>query len=239
MKNNNLIKVAILCGGRGKRLGKITKKIPKPLVRLEKKTILEHKVDYYSKQGIKNYIFCTGYKSDLIKSYLKNKYKNSIFSDSGLNAGILKRLFEARQYFEENTILSYGDTLARINFKNLLLKHKKSKALLTIVVAPIKNPFGIVNSNKVGKVLNFNEKPILNHFIGYGIFKKNIFNYLNKRIINQKNGKGIVLAIKNLSKRKLVNVYKFNGLQLTVNSPSELKSAGLKLKKYFTFNEVL
>lgn len=238
-KDENIVKVAILCGGKGKRLGKITKKIPKPLVRLGKKTILEHKINYYSQQGIKDYIFCTGYKGEIIKNYLQNKYKNSVFLNSGLNAGILKRLFQARNHFKTNTILSYGDTLAKINFKDLLSKHKKSKALVTIVVAPIKNPFGIVNSNKRSKAISFDEKPILNHFIGYGVFKKNIFKYLNKRIINQKNGKGIVLAIKKLSKRRLVNVYKFKGLQLTVNSPSELKSASLKLRKYFTFHDVL
>ncbi len=230
-------KIVVLCGGKGKRLGKITKKIPKPLVKVGKKSIMEHKLNYYSKQGFKDYIFCTGYKGNILKIFLKNKCKEPIFSNSGIKAGILKRLYNAKRHFNSPTILSYGDTLAKINLKDLLNKHKQSKALITIVVAPIRNPFGLVVWNKSGKVTNFNEKPILNHFIGYGVFEPNIFDFINKKIINKNDGEGIVLAIKKLAKRKLVNVYKFKGLQLTVNSQNELKNANLKFRKYFTFNE--
>ena len=46
-------------------------------------------------------------------------------------------------------------------------------------------------------------------------------------------------AIQKLISKKLVNVYKFKGLQLTVNSPSELKEAKKKIGKYFTFDEIL
>ena len=71
----------------------------------------------------------------------------------------------ARKSIKGSTIISYGDTLARINFRDLIKKHKKSKAVLSIVVAPIQNPFGLVNWNAKGKATNFNEKPVLNHFI--------------------------------------------------------------------------
>ena len=54
-------KIIILCGGRGKRLGNITKKIPKPLVKIGKISIIEHKLNYYKKQGLENFIFCIGY----------------------------------------------------------------------------------------------------------------------------------------------------------------------------------
>ena len=55
-------KIIILCGGRGKRLGKLTDKIPKPLVKIGKLTIIEHKLNYYKKQGFEDFIFCLGYK---------------------------------------------------------------------------------------------------------------------------------------------------------------------------------
>ena len=131
--------------------------------------------------------------------------------------------------------MSYGDTLAKINFRDLLRKHKKSKAVLSIVVAPIQNPFGVVNWNKKGKLVEFREKPVLNHFIGYAVIEPNFFNYINNSVINQKNGKGMVNAIQKLILKRMVNVYKFKGLQLTVNSPNELKEAKEKIGKYFTF----
>ena len=232
-------KILILCGGRGKRLGNITKKIPKPLVKVGKKTIIEQKIKYYSQQGFKNYIFCIGYKGKILKKFIIKKCKKPIFSDGGIKSGILKRIYLAKKFINEPTIISYGDTLAKINFNDLLKKHKKSKAALTIVVAPIKNPFGIVNWNPKGKLIEFKEKPVLNHFIGYAVFDPKIFKYLNKKTINMSDGQGIVKAIQQLILRKLVYVYKFNGLQLTVNSKSELKDANIKFKEYFTFNDIL
>ena len=110
---------------------------------------------------------------------------------------------------------------------------------MSLVAAPIQNPFGILNWNSKGKVIRFDEKPTLNHFIGYAVIEPNIFKYLNKKIINLKNGKGIVIAIKTLISKKLVNVYKYKGLQLTINSANELKEARNKIGKYFTFDEIL
>ena len=52
-----------------------------------------------------------------------------------------------------------------------------------------------------------------------------------------RNGKGMVEAIKHLIKKKEVNIYTFNNLQVTINSPEELKNAKLNYKKYFTLNE--
>ena len=106
-----------------------------------------------------------------------------------------------------------------------------------MVVAPIQNPFGLISWNRKGKVSQFEEKPTLNHFIGYAVIEPNIFNYLEKRIINLENGKGMVKAIQKLISKKLVNVYKYKGLQLTVNSHNELKEARTKIGKYFTFDE--
>ena len=55
-------------------------------------------------------------------------------------------------------------------------------------------------------------------------------------LINSKNGIGMVRAIKHLVSKRLVNVYKYNGLQLTVNSVSELREARNKIGKYVTFS---
>ena len=230
-------KILILCGGKGRRLENITKKIPKPLVKIGKKTIIEQKINYYAKQGFKDYIFCIGYKGEILKKFLKKKCKNPIFSNGGIKTGILKRIFLAKKCINTPTIISYGDTLAKINFKNLLTKHNKSKATLTIVIAPIKNPFGIINCNSKGELTQFQEKPILNHFIGYAVFDPKIFKFLDKKTINMENGKGMVKAIQKLILKKMVYVYKFNGLQLTVNSKKELIDANIKFNKYFTYNE--
>ena len=228
-------KIIIVCGGKGKRLGKITKLRPKPLIKVGDKTIIEHKINYYKSQGINKFIFCTGYKAKLIKNFLVRKVPGAVFSNAGLNSGILKRIFSIRSHIKDNTIISYGDTLAKIDFKDLMIKHKNSKCLLTIVVAPIQNPFGLVKWNIKNKVLSFEEKPILNHYIGYAVFSPKLFDKIKNQIVNMKDGKGVIECIKYLIKKKQVNVYKFKNLQITINSPEELKYARLNYKKYFTF----
>ncbi len=227
-------KMIILCGGRGKRMGKITETIPKPLIKVRNKPIIEHKIRYYKTQGVKNFIFCLGYKSRQLKKFLLRKTVNSIYHDAGLNAGILKRIFLVKENITDNTIISYGDTLAKINFKDLIKKHVSSRCLMTIVAAPIQNPFGLINWDRKGKAVSFKEKPTLNHFIGYSVISPNFFNRVNKSIINLKDGKGIIQAIKYLIKTKQVNIYKFKKLQVTINSQEELKYARLNYKKYFT-----
>jgi len=72
-----------------------------------------------------------------------------------------------------------------------------------------------------------------NHLDLNGIKKAS---YLSKSLIKSKNGIGMVRAIKHLVSKRLVNVYKYNGLQLTVNSVSELREARNKIGKYVTFS---
>ncbi len=231
---NQKYKMIIVCGGRGRRMGNLTNKTPKPLIKIGGKTIIEHKIRYYKTQRLNDFIFCLGYKSKLIKKFLIKKLPKSIFHDGGINSGILKRIFLVKKYIKDHTIISYGDTLAQINFKNLIKSHKRSKCLMTIVAAPIQNPFGLLNWNKKGKAIFFNEKPILNHYIGYAVISPNFFNKISNQIVNLKDGDGIVKVIKYLIKKREVNIYKFNDLQVTINSPEELKHARLNYKKYFT-----
>ena len=162
MKKNKIKnKMIILCGGKGKRMGEFTKNIPKPMIKIGKHAIIEHKIKYYQSEGINNFVFCLGFKSKKLKDFLKKKIKaNNSYNNGGIKSGILKRIYLVRKEITEVSLISYGDTLAKINFKDLILNHKKSKCPLTIVVAPIQNPFGLVKWDKNGKVKNFDEKMV-------------------------------------------------------------------------------
>ena len=135
-----------MCGGRGKRLGKLTENLPKPLIKIGDKTILELKLRNYIQQGFNNFILCVGYKGDLIKEAVKQFGLTGVFkfSDEGEPAGILKRLYMAKDLFDERIIVTYGDTHTDINLLQLYESHIKSDNEATIVVAPIQNPFGLV-----------------------------------------------------------------------------------------------
>ena len=70
----------ILCGGRGRRMGKLTISIPKPMVKIGKSSIIEHKIKYYQSQGIENFTICLGYKSKILKKHLLKKKNLNGFS---------------------------------------------------------------------------------------------------------------------------------------------------------------
>ena len=70
------MKAMILSGGRGKRLRPVTDTIPKPLIKINGKPLIEWKINYLKKFGIKDIIICSGYKGNQIKNYIKKK-KNS------------------------------------------------------------------------------------------------------------------------------------------------------------------
>ena len=65
------MKICILCGGKGSRLRPQIEEIPKTLVKLNVKPILEHTINFYSKKGYKKFILCIGYKGELIIDYIK------------------------------------------------------------------------------------------------------------------------------------------------------------------------
>ena len=100
------IPIIILCGGRGKRLGKLSRKIPKALVKVGNKSLLKLKLNFYRLSGIKKFFVCIGYKGDLIKKHLSN-YSNVVFSNSGERAGILKRIYDVLKKIKQPSIISY------------------------------------------------------------------------------------------------------------------------------------
>ena len=71
------MKVVILAGGKGLRLSEKTKSIPKPLVEVNNKPIIEHIISYFSKFGLEDFYIMLGYKSNLIKSFFVNYYNNN------------------------------------------------------------------------------------------------------------------------------------------------------------------
>ncbi len=68
-----MTKVVILAGGLGTRLSEYTKKIPKPMVKINNKPILVHIMEHYSSYGFNNFYIALGYKGKVIKNYFKNK----------------------------------------------------------------------------------------------------------------------------------------------------------------------
>lgn len=231
--------IAVLCGGKGRRLGEIAEKLPKPLVKIGKKTILEMKLCDYLRQGFKRFVICIGYKGDLIREAVKDfgLSGNCEFSDAGEPAGILNRLYAARDLFGRRVIITYGDTYTDLDLSALLKTHDDSDNEATIVAAPIHHPFGLVEFNEEGKALSFREKPVLNYYIGYAVFNRSAFDMVSKEVIELPDGEGLVAFYKALMEARKLGVFYHKGLQITFNTEDELKLAKEKILSFYTARE--
>ena len=93
-KIKNSLSVIILCGGVGQRLRPLTGKVPKPLIKIKNKAIIEYIINHFLKYKINNIIIVTGYKHKLLKKFINKKYKNKKIRilDTGLKTEIIKRV---------------------------------------------------------------------------------------------------------------------------------------------------
>ena len=175
------MKVVILAGGFGTRLSEYTDTIPKPMVPIGNKPIIEHIMDIYSSYGHKEFFIALGYKGDEIKNYFKNFKKDWKINliDTGsdtLTGGRLKRL---EKYLSNETFLmTYGDGISNINIDQLIKFHEKHKKMFTISAVRPPARFGSL-SLKGSDVIKFKEKKQLGEsWINGGFFVINP-NFLN------------------------------------------------------------
>lgn len=160
--NNFNMKVVILAGGKGTRISEYTKLIPKPMVQIGQKPILEHIINYYMKFGFKDFLIAGGYKSSIIKAYFKKKKISANINviNTGLESLTGKRLLKLSKELNKTFMLTYGDGLSNVNLKELLKFHKKNKKKITVTAVHPPARFGELEiSNKL--VTQFQEKPQL------------------------------------------------------------------------------
>ena len=142
IKMSENMKVVILCGGIGSRLAEETKLIPKPMVKLDRKPIVEHIINIYKFYGFKEFILATGYKSEIIEKYFKKK-KGIKCIFTGLETSTGGRILRLKKFFRKDEVflLTYGDGVTNHNINKSLsfhLKHKKI-ATLTSVKPPARS----------------------------------------------------------------------------------------------------
>lgn len=156
------MKVVILAGGKGTRISEYTKILPKPMIKIGTKPILEHIINYYIKFGFKDFIIATGYKHNIIKNYFKNKnlYAKIKVINTGVKTLTGSRLKRLSRELNETFMLTYGDGLTNLNLNKLLKFHIKSKRKITLTAVHPPARFGELSL--IGnRVISFEEKPQL------------------------------------------------------------------------------
>lgn len=160
------IKALILCGGLGTRLRPLTHVIPKPLLPLGKRPILEHQIRFLQKNGIKNIVLATGYKREMIWKYFSTAKLESfnvsieyIVEKKALGTG--GGIKNASSKLDSTFLVLNGDIiLDSLDIKKLVNFHKKQAGIGTILLKKVPDPsrYGVVRLQD-NQITAFIEKP--------------------------------------------------------------------------------
>jgi len=202
------MKVVILCGGLGTRLREETEFRPKPMVEIGSRPILWHIMKIYAHSGFRDFVLCLGYRGNTIKEYFLNyeamnndftislgrnsriEYRNDhreqdfqvTLADTGLNTmtgGRVKRI--AKYIDEDQFMLTYGDGVGNVDMTALLDFHRKHGKLATVTTINPSSRFGMIESNSIGRVVQFEEKPRTSAraSAGYFVLDRRVLDYID------------------------------------------------------------
>ena len=170
------MKAVILAGGLGTRLRPLTFSIPKPLVPVNGKPLLDLCIERLAHHSFHELIFCTGYLSDLIEAFVGDGSKWNIkphftketkaLGTAG-PIGLIRNIFEANEDF----LLLNGDVVTSLDFAAMMKHHKENKNDITVGYTNFTytSPFGII-SEKDGLLFEMKEKPSVDFQINCGIY---------------------------------------------------------------------
>jgi len=184
------MKAIILAGGKGTRLSPFTTIIPKPLVPLGNKPILDIIVKQLYYFGFKDITLTLGYLSEIIQAYFTGA-KETI---SNINIRYIKELeplgtagslgLLEKQNIKDSFLVMNGDILTSLNFNKLIEFHKKKDGILTIAthIKKIKIDLGVIEYDENHVLTGYIEKPEKEYPVSMGIYiyKPEVLNYIER-----------------------------------------------------------
>jgi mannose-1-phosphate guanylyltransferase len=202
------MKAIILAGGLGTRLQPYTTFLPKPMLPLGEKPILEHLIEWVRKNGIKEIILCVSYLRKTIEDYFEDgkrfgvKIEYAISNKPLATAGQLKT---AEKFVDETFVCIYGDSIYNFSLKNMISQHKRKRSTVTMSLFEYKfnMKYGVIDTMRSGKVTSWNEKPEFTTNINMGcyVMEPEVFELIPK---NKPYGMDDVIR-KIMSKKKTVS----------------------------------
>ena len=175
-----------MAGGFGKRLLPLTKKTPKPMIKIGNKPIMQHIIENGASVGFNNFFISVNYLKKKIENYFGSGEKfgiNISYIKEKKPLGTAGSLALLNDNNKLPIVVVNGDTVTGINFKNLISYHKKNKSHFTIVtnMERKKRQLGIIET-KSNRVTNIVEKPIITTKINTGIYviNKDLLKYIKK-----------------------------------------------------------
>ena len=174
----------VLAGGKGERLRPLTADRPKPMVLLGDKPILQHHLEWLARNGVTDAVLLVGYMHEAIEAYFGDgervglRVRYSIEDTPLGRGGAFKKGFWQVPAGEQTVIGTNGDNIAEQALAPLLARHRRAHAVATVLLAPLRSPYGIVRLSRgsrpdghlFGRVAGFEEKPLLPYWVNAGVY---------------------------------------------------------------------
>ncbi len=155
--------IVILCGGKGSRLQSVVDDRPKPMADIHGRPFLQILVDYFAWFGAERFIFCTGYKADVIRDYFsaQDTSLQFVFSEEPTFLGTAGGLLHARSHISGDTFLvTNGDSFCPVNMARFYYFHTARRALMSMIAVKTSDPvdYGSVTFDDGLRFTGFSEK---------------------------------------------------------------------------------
>lgn len=185
MKTALPINAVLMAGGRGERLRPLTDTVPKPLLPVGGKAIIDYNIDELERCGVKNIFVTVNYLADQIEQHFINREGRAKVTciREPRRLGTMGSLAFIDSLDKEDVLLMNSDLLTGIDFEAFYLHHRTSGDGITMAAVPytVSVPFAIMHINK-NHVTGLEEKPTYNYFANAGVYliKSNLLSRISK-----------------------------------------------------------
>lgn len=170
----NKNQVVLMLGGLGTRLRPLTNDVPKPMLKVGKKPIVETIVDGFKQFGYTNFIFSVNYKKEVIQNYFKNGDPIGItidYIEEQKRMGTAGALSLIENRPTQPFFVMNGDLLTQVNFDQLMQFHLEHNSIATMCVREyeFQIPYGVIETEGTD-LISIKEKPVHRSFVNAGIY---------------------------------------------------------------------
>ena len=178
------VDVVIMAGGRGQRLQPLTDTVPKPLLKVGDKAIMEHNVDRLALYGIDDFWMSVKYRGEQIESYFgdgkeRNISINYVWEDTAL--GTIGAVSKIDNFMHDYVLIMNSDLLTNLDYEHLFLDFIAKDADFSVVSIPyqVNIPYAVLETEE-GQIKSFKEKPTYTYYSNGGIYlmKKSVLQHL-------------------------------------------------------------
>ncbi len=169
------VKAIILAGGLGTRLQPYTTFLPKPMLPLGEKPLLEHLIEWIRRSKIDDIVLCVSYLRRAIEDYFEDGSRFGVkiqYAVAGRPLATAGQLKTAESFVDDTFVCVYGDSVYSFNLNKMIHQHKAKNSFITMSLNEYKTTikYGVIETSKSGKVTAWNEKPEISANINMGCY---------------------------------------------------------------------